>query len=62
MKLAMLAMVGTLLVTLSACQSDMTGPAAAPDYSNTPLVAPPGDNHPDVPAGDIYFEEMIGRY
>ncbi len=61
MKLALTALLGALLATLAACQSDMTGPlpASTPDAT----LAPSTDlAHPDVPVGDVYLEEMLGRY
>jgi hypothetical protein len=60
MKVALIVMVGTLLVVLGGCQSDMTGPALTSE-SNETLTASSGGNYPDVPVGDAYFETMIGR-
>lgn len=58
MKLALLALLTFGLASLAGCQSDMTG---TPRSAGT-VTASPSDLHPNVPAGDTYFEEMIGRY
>jgi hypothetical protein len=60
MKLAMVVMLGALLSSMGACQSDMTGP---PTQARVSTVENSPDNmHRDVPQGDVYLEENIDRY
>jgi hypothetical protein len=60
MKLAMIVMLGSILATMGACQSDMAGPLkSAP---NSAAGISPEQMHQNVEHGDVYLEEAIGRY
>lgn len=58
MKVLLLGLLASAALTLAACQSDMTGLPRTPEA--TPAAT--AGNQADVPHGDAYFEEMIGRY
>jgi hypothetical protein len=61
MKSLMILMLGALLLTVSACQYDMTGRPASSE-TNGAMESSSSRVHPDVPKGDVYFETYIGRY
>ena len=57
MRNVLLALLASASLSLAACQSDMTGNPRTPEAINAAPSSPT-----DVPHGDAYFEEMLGRY
>jgi hypothetical protein len=59
-KRMLILMLGALLATVGACETDVMGPrTTAPDPA---LENSPDAMHRTVEHGDVYLEEYIGRY
>ena len=64
MKIPLLIALGLTLLLTTACQSTPSSTSSADNPSTILLSHAPEANpqHPDVPTGDVYFEEMLSRY
>jgi hypothetical protein len=60
MKTVLIVILGAVLATLAACQTDVTGPP--PAAPNSTLENSPDNMHRNVEQGDVYLEENIDRY